>query len=348
MEQSKFISPLELKSKYPLNSTQKIFIENSRKTIETILSAQNGPIVALLGPCSIHNIDEALLFAKELKNLAAEVSESFFVVMRAYTEKPRSAKGWKGHLNDPHLDGSCDIEKGIESTRQFLINLAEMEMPAAVEFLDPFTAKYTSDLISWGCIGARTSNSQIHRQLAASLDLPLGFKNPTDGDIESAVNGILAAREPHVFLDLNEQGFLTKQHAKGNKSSHIVLRGGKSGPNFDPNSIMTAENLLKNKNLNPTIIVDCSHDNSNKCPENQPQVIASITNQIENGNTSIRGIMIESYLESGSQPLLTPSSLLKFGVSVTDPCLSFEETKKALLLAHSKLKRIKNKELSIK
>lgn len=294
----------------------------------------------LVGPCSIHDIDSALEYAEKLKHLSKSISNAFFVVMRAYIEKPRTATGWKGLAFDPHLDGSNDISTGLHLSRQLLLSLAEMEMPAATEFLEPTSGLYFGDLISWGCVGARTAESQLHRQMASGLPMPIAFKNNTSGNVEAAVNGIIAASHPHKFMAINKEGILGVVNTEGNPWGHLVLRGGIDRPNYDAESIAQAIASLRQSELSPTLFVDCAHDNSCKMHEKQPLVFQSVIRQISDGNRRIRGLYLESHLNAGNQPFSSGCADLKYGTSITDPCLDWETTQTLLKWGHGMVMRM--------
>lgn len=334
MKQQRFTTPKELSAKLPLQTNEKQFIEKSRQTIRNILNRKDERRLIVLGPCSIHSISEALHYAERIKRLSEKVDSKYFLVMRAYIEKPRTSLGWQGLLNDPHLDGTHCLETGFSKSRQLLIKLAEMQVATASEFLDPLSSLYYSDLISWGCVGARTSSSQVHRLMASRLPMPIAFKNSTEGSIESAVNGCLFAKLSHSFVGPDEEGTLSLFKSTGNPDVHIVLRGGEKRPNFDKESIQRAIQLMQDNQLQPKIIVDCSHDNSEKKHDKQPLVFNHVLEQIREGNQQIRGLMLESYLEEGNQSFQLARDMLKFGVSVTDPCLGWEDTEKLILHAH--------------
>ena len=320
----------ELKSDLPLSSNQRHFIEESRQTIRSILNGTDSRLILIVGPCSIHDPFSAKEFALKLKQLTQNISLQFFTIMRVYCEKPRTSSGWKGFLYDPLLDGSHNMRLGIESTRQLLLELANMQIPSATEFLDPLTAFYYDDLISWGSIGARTVSSQIHRTLASSLEMPIGFKNAIGGSISIAVNGALAASHPHTFMRLSDCGKPIICKTTGNPDSHIVLRGGENGPNYDPASIADALEKLKHAHLKPLLLIDCAHDNSHKKHDRQAVVFQSVIHQILEGNRNIRGLMLESHLFGENQELTAPPSLLKYGVSITDSCLDWSSTSKLI------------------
>lgn len=337
-----FTTPRELQERLPATPNHIEFIQHSRQTIRNILSGKDSRFLLIVGPCSIHDTKGAEEYAKRLKSLAEEVKESFFIVMRAYFEKPRTALGWKGLIHDPMLDGSHQIERGFELSRELLLFLADLNLPAGCEFLDPPAALYSGDLISWGCIGARTTASQVHRQMASDLPMPIAFKNSTDGSSESAVNGCLTASYPHAYLGLSMEGNLSVHHSKGNPDTHVVLRGGNSRPNYDLNSVRKTFQLLHRASLPERIIIDCSHDNCKKKHELQRVAFETVIKQALESEAPIYGLMLESYLNSGSQPLKGALDTLKFGISVTDPCLSFEETEEILRSGHNEIQTHRN------
>lgn len=331
MSEKPFITPQDLKSALPLSPELEVFIAKSREQIRAVLQGSDNRLLLLTGPCSIHDVKGALLYADRLKKLAQQVSSQFLVVMRTYIEKPRTALGWKGLMHDPNLDGTDSLEQGLHITRKLLLELAERGLPAACEFLDPLTATYNGDLISWGCIGARTSASQVHRQIASMLPMPIAFKNSTEGNIEIAVNGCLYASQPHKFLALHDAGHIALKQSQGNPDTHIVLRGAEEKPNYDAQSIQTALKLLSKAQLPKRLIIDCSHGNSRKQHEQQLIVFRSVMDQVRSGTKEIRGLMLESYLKAGHQPHLGKAEELLYDVSITDPCLSFEETETLIL-----------------
>lgn len=320
----------QFKEKYSLSIKQRNFIENSRETIRNILNGVDSRLLLILGPCSIHDTEATLAFAKRFSSSFNTISSQFFPIMRAYCEKPRTTYGWKGFLYDPHLDGSYDMATGISMTRQLMLELTELEIPLATEFLDPITSLYYDDLISWGSIGARTSLSQPHRQHASGLKMPIGIKNCVTGSISAAINGVLVASDAHTYLGMNEEGLLARITTPGNRDAHIVLRGGETGPNYGPESINFALKKLELVRLPPRLIVDCSHQNSGKNPVQQKVVFQSMIAQIIEGNWNIKGLMIESHLREGCQILSKDPLSLQFGLSVTDPCLDWESTKQLI------------------
>jgi len=331
-------SPEIILQQFPLSKESEKQIAQSRKTICNILSGKDRRLLLIVGPCSIHDQEATLEYAEKLKGLSDEVQESFFICLRTYVEKSRTLFGWKGYLHDPDLDESYDIEKGIGLTRSLLVEIAKLGLSVATEFVDPIAARFFQDLVSWGCIGARCSQSPISRRLASSLDMPVGFKNKTDGDIEVAIGGACVAKCPHTFLDISLQGQLIKQTSRGNIFPHIVLRGGKGRSNFDRASIATTAKLLKEVNLPGAILIDCSHDNcQNICSAQRSILLHIIEGVIEDGSQSpVRGAMIESFLYSGSQKskLCCHSQKIHYGISCTDPCLDWQTTQELILQAH--------------
>lgn len=316
----------EIKMRFPRSPSHHQFIEESRQIVRNILNGADPRLLIIVGPCSIHDKKSALEIAYRIRQLAEVVNSQFFLVMRVFCEKPRTASGWKGFLYDPLLDDSYAMHLGIEWTRQLLLDLASMKVPTATEFLDPLTAYYYEDLITWGSIGARTASSQTHRQLASSLPMPIGFKNGIAGNISAAVNGAMAASLPHSFMGLCENAKPVIRRTNGNQDVHIILRGGEKGPNYDPSSVSEALNRLKHVKLPTRLLIDCSHHNSGKQHERQPVVFQSIIHQIIEGNMNIRGAMIESHLFAGSQVLGGDPKKLKYGISITDSCLDWSTT----------------------
>lgn len=332
-------SPHELHTALPLTSLQKKFIQKTRHTIQQILDGKDSRLLLITGPCSIHDITAAKEYATLLRQMMQCVGDTFQVIMRVYFEKPRTGMGWKGMLYDPLLNGSNDIAKGMHLTRQLLQDLADMEIPAAAEFLDPSSAHYFGDLISWGCIGARTTASQTHRQMASGLPMPVAFKNSTDGNIDVAINGVAAAAMPHSFIGPDFMGRISALKTKGNPYGHIVLRGGKGKPNYDPESIDKALKKMQRANVPLRLLVDCSHDNSLRSFDRQPAVFQSVIHQIAEGNKNIRGFLLESHLFEGNQFLGKDLSQLKYAVSLTDPCLGWTSTERLIRWGYDTLKR---------
>lgn len=313
-------------------------VAKGRQAIEKILDGEDDRLFVVVGPCSIHDIDAAMDYAKRLKALSDRVAEHFFLVMRVYFEKPRTTVGWKGLINDPDMDDSFHVEKGLKIARQLLIDLAELGLPTATEALDPIVPQYISDLISWTAIGARTTESQTHREMASGLSTPVGFKNGTDGNIEVALNAMKSSLTPHHFLGVDSEGRIAIYKTKGNPYSHVVLRGGKE-PNCDPESIANCLEELANAKLRQKIIVDCSHGNSNKNHENQPKVFDQVLDQVIAGNKAICGMMLESNLHEGNQKIPEDLSQLQYGVSVTDKCIDWESTEELFLRGQENLSR---------
>lgn len=332
-----FTTPYELHKKFPACLEHLAFVERSRQIIRAILTGKDSRFLLVVGPCSIHDAHGAKEYANRLKVLADDVSDTFFIVMRTYFEKPRTALGWKGLIHDPLLDGSNQMEKGLEICRELLLSFAEIGIPTGCEFLDPTMSLFYGDLISWACIGARTTASQIHRQMASELSMPIAFKNSTDGDSESAVNGCLAASYPHAFLGYSIDGSLRIHNSKGNSDAHVVLRGGTTNPNYDLDSVRKTFQLLHRAGLPERLLIDCSHDNCKKNHELQAAVFETVIQQTLESEAPIYGLMLESYLENGSQPLNGPLDTLQHGISVTDPCLSFDETEKIVQLARAEI-----------
>ena len=329
------LSPYNFKRELPITEAQTSHVEESRHTVKKILQGLDPRFLLIVGPCSIHDPIAAREYALKLQSLSQSVSDTFLLIMRVYFEKPRTSLGWKGMLYDPYLDGSNDIPTGMRWTRQLLLDLAEMKVPVATEFLDPISPAYFGDLITWGCIGARTTTSQTHRQMASDLSIPIAFKNSTDGNIDSAVNGVISATSPHTYIGMDSQGHSSIIHTKGNPYCHIALRGGENGPNFDPQAINQALEKLGKTGLPLHLLIDCSHDNSNRKHEQQAVVFHSIIQQVAEGNKNIRGVLIESNLNAGNQPLNNQN--LQYGVSLTDPCLDWTTTENLIRWAHAKL-----------
>lgn len=332
-------APSELKKNLPLTEQQNRFIEESRSQLRDILNGSDSVRkVIITGPCSIHDFVAAKEYAEKLKALASEVSDVLFLVMRVYFEKPRTILGWKGLCLDPHLDGSHDIAHGIEATRQLLLNISEIGISTAAEFLTPFTAPYFEDLVTWGCIGSRTAESQTHRELASGLPMPIAFKNNTNGNIDIAVSGVLTSSVPHSYLALNDAGSICAHHSHGNSDSHIVLRGGDGAPNYSSEAIAKTLQALEQAELPSRLLVDCSHDNSNRNYEQQPAVFEAVLDQILAGNDAIKGMILESHLNAGKQKVLHNGNNLDYGVSITDSCLDWEATEALIYQAADALR----------
>jgi 3-deoxy-7-phosphoheptulonate synthase len=330
-------SPAALLAELPKTAAQAEFVTDSRREIHRLIFTDDKRFLLIIGPCSIHDLKAGRVYAKQLAELAREVADRVMIVMRVYFEKPRTTVGWKGLIMDPHLDGSHDIATGLRTARTFLREVLDLGLPTATELLDPITPQYIADLICWSAIGARTTESQTHRQMASGLSMPLGFKNGTDGSITSAINAIKAAAQPHTFLGINLDGAASAIVTRGNPDCHIVLRGGATGPNYAPTHIAQTEQLLAKAGLPKSILVDCSHDNSAKQPERQPDVVRELLGQISAGNTSIMGAMLESNLEAGNQPFPQPKEKLRYGVSITDACIDWPTTEKLVRDLHAAL-----------
>jgi 3-deoxy-7-phosphoheptulonate synthase len=331
-------SPEEVHAAFPVSDAVAETIAGGRRDLQRILDRSDPRLMVVVGPCSIHDPLAGLDYARRLKALADEVCDTLLPVMRVYFEKPRTSTGWKGFINDPRMDDSFHIEEGVRKAREFLLRIGEIGLPAATEALDPITPQYIGDLIAWTAIGARTSESQTHREMSSGLSTPVGFKNATDGDLEVAVNAILSASRPHSFLGINDEGSAAIVRTRGNPYGHLVLRGGSGRPNYDTVSILQAEAALRKARLAENIVVDCSHANSSKNPRLQPLVFQDCAHQILRGNRSIIGVMVESFLEEGSQAIPEDLSTLKFGCSVTDACLGWEETERMIREVRGMLK----------
>jgi len=321
--------PILLRQQVPLKKDILDKIENHRLEIRNILDGNDKRTIVIVGPCSIHNISEAYDYALMLKELQKKYEEKLYIIMRVYFEKPRTTIGWKGLINDPYLNDSYKINDGLKIARKLLVDINEMDIPVACEFLDVFTPQYYADLVTWGAIGARTTESQLHRQLASGLSMPIGFKNGTGGSLDIAVDAVVSSQFKHSFLGINESGKASIVSTKGNQDTHIILRGGKTGPNFDHVSIMHLKKLMNNK-ISNKVIIDCSHGNSGKIHSNQPIVIDAVMSQFDNGENIIGGVMIESNLKEGSQKLSNDLSSLEYGKSITDACVGLITTTKML------------------
>ncbi len=319
-------SPDEVKARVPLTEAAVATVLSGRRTVEAILDGRDRRIFAVVGPCSIHDPAAGLDYARRLRALADEVSDTIVLVMRVYFEKPRTSLGWKGFVNDPRMDDSFRIDEGMERARRFLLDVGELGLAAGTEALDPISPQYYGDLVTWTAIGARTAESQTHREMSSGLSTPVGFKNSTEGDVQPAVNAIVSAAQPHAFLGINFQGRSAIIRTRGNRYGHLVLRGGGGRPNFDTVSVAMAEEALAKAKLPRNIVVDCSHANSWKKPELQPLVLRDVAHQIRDGNRSIVGLMIESFIEAGNQPIPGDLAEMRYGCSVTDPCVGWETT----------------------
>ena len=336
-----YIKPLYTPQKFmdmvPVKSEQIHTVFKSRNEIQNIINESSEKIIILVGPCSIHDVQACLEYANKLKKLSRKVDDKIMIVMRTYFEKPRTTTGWKGFINDPNLNDSFDVHEGLRKARGFLNQVLHIGLPTATEFLDPFMPQYYADLISWGAIGARTVESQTHRQLSSGLSMPVGFKNGTGGSIQIAIDAIIAAKNQHVFLGINEKGQASVVKTNGNPYGHLILRGGKAGPNYDEESVTSAAESLINNELTPKLIIDCSHGNSNKDYKNQSKVFKSVIKQKLNGQNAIFGLMLESHLNPGSQKISSNPNDLQYGVSVTDQCVGWDETEDLINWAYNEL-----------
>lgn len=335
--QEVLLPPAELKSALPLSEAARNTVTGSRQVIRDILDGRDPRLFVVVGPCSIHDPAAARDYARRLQALAEEVQDTLYLVMRTYFEKPRTTVGWKGLINDPYMDDSFRIEDGLRMGRRLLLDILELGLPTATEALDPISPQYLQDLISWSAIGARTTESQTHREMASGLSSAVGFKNGTDGSLTVAINALRSAARAHRFLGINHEGRVAVYETRGNRYGHIVLRGGSAGPNYDSVHVKLAESALAEAGLSTNIMVDCSHANSNKQPELQPLVVENVVNQLLEGNQSLVGLMIESHLEAGAQPLAPPEELA-YGVSVTDGCIGWQETEQCLRQADAALR----------
>lgn len=331
-----FPSPSSIKALLPAPDHIVRFVQDTRQQIRQILTGEDPRWIIIVGPCSIHDSTAGLQYATKLRDLAQKTSETLFIVMRTYYEKSRTAGGWKGLLYDPQLDGTQDILEGVKKTRKFLMDVASREVPTAAELLDPMTVPYLDDLISWSCIGARTATSQTHRQMASALNFPVGFKNSTDGSIDNAINGAVSASSSHRLLSIDQEGQVALMTSRGNETAHIVLRGSESTGNYDSEHLELTAGKLEKTRLTKKIIVDCSHGNSQRNPLKQKNVLRSLLNVHEGDRSNVCGVILESHLKYGHQPLQAEAPLA-YGVSVTDPCLGWEDTEALLLEAHEHL-----------
>jgi 3-deoxy-7-phosphoheptulonate synthase len=334
------ITPAELKRKIPLSDAARITISKGRKDIENILQHKDHRVIVVVGPCSIHDLKAAHEYAGRLKKLAEKVSDTLLIVMRVYFEKPRTTTGWKGLINDPFMNDSFKITDGLHIGRQLLHDILEIGLPTATEALDPISPQYMQDLIAWSAIGARTTESQTHREMASGLSSSIGFKNGTDGSLTVAINALQSVASPHRFLGINSEGNVSIITTKGNPYAHVVLRGGNGKPNYDSVSVSICEQELQSAGIAPNIMIDCSHANSNKDHNLQPLVLNNVVNQITEGNKSIIGVMIESHLSGGNQKLSSNPEEMAYGVSVTDACVDWETTETALMSMADKLRDV--------
>lgn len=332
-------TPEQLHTLLPLSDSAFQTVIRGREALRNILDRKDKRLFVVVGPCSIHDPVAGLDYARRLKKLQEEVAETMLLVMRVYFEKPRTTTGWKGYINDPDMDDSFRVDVGMQNARKFLIDVCELGLPTATEALDPISPQYLGDLIAWTAIGARTTESQTHREMSSGLSTPVGFKNGTDGDISIAINAILSAANPHAFLGISSQGTVSIVRTSGNGYGHVVLRGGDGRPNYDSVSVAIAEQALAKAALPANLVVDCSHANSYKKPELQPLVMSDVIQQIMHGNKSLVGVMIESNIVGGNQKIPADLSQLKYGCSVTDGCIDWETTESMLRAAHEELLR---------
>ncbi|MEE2731953.1 MAG: 3-deoxy-7-phosphoheptulonate synthase [Pseudomonadota bacterium] len=338
--QELLVTPNQLKQEIPLTDKAREVVLKGREDVRNILDRKDHRLFLVVGPCSIHDVEAAKDYAQRLQKLAEEVSDTLLLVMRVYFEKPRTTVGWKGLINDPYLNDTFKIQDGLHIARKLLVDLSEIGLPLATEALDPISPQYLQDLISWSAIGARTTESQTHREMSSGLSSAVGFKNGTDGSLTVAVNALHSVSSPHSFLGINQEGQVAIINTRGNAYGHVVLRGGGGKPNYDSVSVALAEKELVKEQLSQNIMVDCSHANSNKDPGLQPLVMENVTNQILEGNKSIVGLMIESHIHWGSQKITEDHSQMQYGVSVTDACIDWETTEKSIREMRDKLKAV--------
>ena len=331
--------PGAIKAQWPMTERANRTVVGGRAAVQNILTQRDPRLLVVVGPCSIHDPQGAMEYAQKLAAVSRELSDQLCIVMRVYFEKPRTTVGWKGLINDPRMDGSCEIEEGLRIGRKLLLDINELGLPAATEFLDPIVPQYIDDLISWAAIGARTTESQTHREMASGLSMPVGFKNGTDGGLQIAIDAMSSARTPHSFLGIDQDGFTSLVRTKGNPDGHVVLRGGRARPNYDPQSIADAAAQLSQHKLPPVLMVDCSHANSLKQHAKQEDVWNSIIQQRVAGTRAIIGAMVEGYLKEGNQPVPQNPADIVYGISVTDACLSWETTERMLRHGHGALQR---------
>jgi 3-deoxy-7-phosphoheptulonate synthase len=335
----KLISPDEIRKELRLSAKAENNINSRRLQFSNILKGKDDRFVVIAGPCSIHDFKAALEYANKLKRLSEGMEDKLFVMMRVYFEKPRTTVGWKGLINDPYMDETYDMEAGLRLARKLLIEINEIELPAASELLDPIISAYIGELVSWAAIGARTTESQTHRQMASGLSAPVGFKNNSDGNLDVAINAMESAKNPHSFLGVDDFGRSCILKTEGNEDVHIVLRGGKGKPNYYEDDIKQLEQKLTDKGFMPRIMVDCSHENSGKKHENQINVVQNVIAQKKEGNESIFGVMLESNLFEGTQKVISGEKGLKYGVSITDACISWNETQRIMEDIYLQLKQ---------
>jgi 3-deoxy-7-phosphoheptulonate synthase len=322
-------TPAEIKAELPIGERAAQVVSAARQDIAAIVHGRDPRLLVVVGPCSIHDPEAALEYAHKLLAVRERYSDALLLCMRGYFEKPRTTVGWKGLINDPHLDGSCDVGTGLRVARKLLLSLAELGLPIANEALDPVTPQYMADLIAWSAIGARTTESQTHREMASGLSMPVGFKNGTDGGIEVAINAMQAAASAHSFIGMDSAGRVSVVRTSGNPDAHVVLRGGSAGPNYADSAVQAAAAKLRAAKQNPRVLIDCSHGNSQKDYNRQPLVAEAIAEQLEHGSSDVLGVMLESHLVAGRQDLV-PGQPLRYGQSITDACIDFSTTERTL------------------
>jgi 3-deoxy-7-phosphoheptulonate synthase len=338
----RLLTPRALKAELPISDAATRTVVTSRQSVTDILGKKDPRLLVVVGPCSIHDVKGALEYGTKLSALRKELAGEMEIVMRVYFEKPRTTIGWKGLINDPHLDGTSDIETGLKKARGLLLELAAMGLPAATEFLDPITPQYIDDLIAWAAIGARTTESQTHREMASGLSMPVGFKNGTDGTLQTALDAMVSARTQHSFLGIDQDGVTSIIRTTGNPVGHLVLRGGRTRPNYDAASLREAESKLTEAGLPSVLMVDCSHANSGKQHARQEEVCRNVLEQRAGGTQAIIGVMVESYLEEGNQPFPNTPANLRYGVSITDACVGWNVTERMLRQGHEMLAKAKS------
>ena len=335
---TRLTAPNSLKDSYPMTPEANATVVQGREQVQRIINQQDSRLLVVMGPCSIHDTKAALEYAERLNILRKELSDQFCIVMRVYFEKPRTTIGWKGLVNDPHLNGTHDIESGLRRARELLLQINAMGMPAGTEFLDPITPQYFADLVTWAAIGARTTESQTHREMASGLSMPVGFKNGTDGSLQIAIDAMKAAMHSHNFLGIDPEGATSIICTTGNPDGHVVLRGGRLATNYDAESIALAVEQLKKSSLKSNLMVDCSHANSGKIHTRQEEVWHNVIAQRAAGSQAVFGMMVESHLNDGNQPVAADLTQLKYGVSITDACIGWETTERMLRLGHASLR----------
>jgi 3-deoxy-7-phosphoheptulonate synthase len=330
------VAPRLLKAELAIDERVARSVIEARQTVRRIIQGEDSRLMCIVGPCSIHDPAAALDYAERLARLRAQLGERLFVMMRVYFEKPRTTVGWKGLINDPHMDDSCDVREGLFRARRLLLDINALGLPVGTEMLDPITPQYIADLVSWAAIGARTTESQTHREMASGLSMPVGFKNSTEGNLQVAVNAIESARRPHSFIGITQDGMTAIVRTTGNPDTHVVLRGGRV-PNYDAASIDQCCQILRKAGLEPRVMVDCSHAQTSKDYRKQPEVFSALCEQVRAGSPAIMGVMLESFINAGNQPLTPDRSQLRYGVSITDPCIDWPTTERCLLEAAAAL-----------